>query len=642
MTNLFKRLSLPVKLMLIGIVPLVFFVYLAIQLYNEKSQKVRLLDSYIDKMHWSSDMSMLINNLQLERKYSFDFSLNKTMREQLLRQRPATDSFLQKMAHYDESLRDFSSYTFLNDLPRVRSAIDSGFMKPGNVMDYYSSTIYRLNTLNAIPSGSNIYLQPLYKDLVAQKLLSEMITFLGIMSANIYNALYTREYMVEILVGTAGTYRVYKTYDTEFLLKASPNAVLLYNSAMTAKPLKQTNEYLDKLFKTFKFDSLYSHEEWERMSTIGVNQLREVQQKLLREIQGKVAVIYNSEQNAKKQTLIFLVFSMLFVTLIVFFTAYSIKQVLNELKNAAQRISLGASGSPIHIRSDDVIGSLAKSIAAIDNNNKQLADAAQAIGKGQFDVPVQPRSSEDILGNAIVDMKANLQKSTSELTASNAELERFAYVASHDLQEPLRMVTSFLNLLEEEYGQDLSENAKEYIHYAVDGASRMKLLVNDLLQYSRVGANQEKFSMTDLNETIEYATRVLEDDIKKTNAKLKIQSLPAIWANKVLIGQLFINLLSNALKYNGDKIPEIEIGYAEEREQYIFYVRDNGIGIAPKFFDKIFIIFQRLHKKTEYSGTGIGLAICKKIVETHKGKIWVESAEGKGSKFYFTILKNII
>lgn len=639
MTNFFKWMSLPVKLMLIGIVPLIFFVYLSVQLYNEKSQKIRLLDSYIAKIRWSSDLSKLINNLQIERKYSFDYSLNKTMQEQLLRQRPVTDSFLQKMSYYDESIKDFSSYTFLDNLTKVRNAIDSGFMKPGIVMDYYSSTIYRLNTLNALPAGSNIYLQPVYKDLVAQKLLSEIITFLGIMSANIYNALYTRQYMVEILIGTAGTYRVYKTYDTEFLLKASPDAVLLYNSVRSVKSLSQTNGYLDKVFKTFSFDSLYSHEEWERVSTTAVDKLRDLQQKLLQKVEAKVTAIFKSEQTAKKQTLIFLVFSLLFVTGIVFYTAYSISETLKELKEAAQRISVGAPSISITARTDDVIGSLAKSIAAIDKNNKQLADAAHAIGKGQFDVPVQPRSGEDILGNAIVDMKASLQKSTAKLTASNEELERFAYVASHDLQEPLRMVSSFLNLLEEEYGKELNETAREYIHYAVDGAGRMKILVNDLLQYSRVGANKEEFTATDLNETIGYVIRVLEEDIRKRNAVLKIQSLPVIMADKILVGQLFINLLGNALKYHGEKQPEIEVGYTEEQHRFIFYVKDNGIGIDPKFFDKIFIIFQRLHSKGEYHGTGIGLAICKKIVDIHKGKIWVESGEGKGSTFYFSILK---
>lgn len=248
-----------------------------------------------------------------------------------------------------------------------------------------------------------------------------------------------------------------------------------------------------------------------------------------------------------------------------------------------------------------------------------------------------------ILANNVTEkLKAEekLKKYAEELRSSNTELERFAYVASHDLQEPLRMVSSFLNLLEEEFKGNLSETAREYIYYAVDGAERMKVLVDDLLTYSRIGTNKEEYTTTDLNEAMDYVTRVLDEDIKKSQAVITVQKLPVIMANKTLISQLLMNLVGNALKYHGNKKPAVEIGYTEEQDKYIFYVRDNGIGIDPKYFDKIFIIFQRLHNKDEYFGTGIGLAICKKIVETHRGKIWVDSAAGKGSTFYFSIVKN--
>lgn len=236
-------------------------------------------------------------------------------------------------------------------------------------------------------------------------------------------------------------------------------------------------------------------------------------------------------------------------------------------------------------------------------------------------------------------LNESLETRAAELLASNTELERFAYIASHDLQEPLRMVISFLSLLEEGIGGQLDETSKEYLHFAVDGAERMKALIQALLQYSRVGINKEEFTATDLSEVMQYVSRVLEEDIKKNEAVITINPMPVIMANKTLITQLFANLVSNALKYHAANKPEIEVGYNEERDKYIFYVKDNGIGIDPKFFDKIFIIFQRLHSKSEYSGTGIGLAICKKIVETHKGRIWIESEKDKGSTFYFSIPK---
>src|SRR5450432_81949 len=232
-----------------------------------------------------------------------------------------------------------------------------------------------------------------------------------------------------------------------------------------------------------------------------------------------------------------------------------------------------------------------------------------------------------------------LKEYAEELKTSNIELERFAYVASHDLQEPVRMVSSFLTLLEKRLGSQLDETGKQYINFAVDGAGRMKTLIQDLLLYSRVGTNKEDFTSIDLNEVMQYTTRVLEENIKETGTEITVKSLPVIVANKTLTSQLFVNLVSNAIKYHGDKKPEIEIGCNEEGGQWVFYIKDNGIGIDPKYFDKIFIIFKRLHNKSEYSGTGIGLAICKKIVETHKGKIWVESETRKGSIFYFSIPK---
>lgn len=241
-----------------------------------------------------------------------------------------------------------------------------------------------------------------------------------------------------------------------------------------------------------------------------------------------------------------------------------------------------------------------------------------------------------------IEAEENLKKYAEELKSSNTELERFAYIASHDLQEPLRMVNSFMSLLEERMEGQLDETNKQYLHFAVDGANRMKALIQDLLLYSRIGVNQENFTNSDLNEIMQYTIRLMEEDIKKNQATITVSHLPVISVNKTLISQLFVNLVSNALKYHGDKDPKIEVGCAESPAHWTFYVKDNGIGIDFKFFDKIFIIFQRLHNKSEYSGTGIGLAICKKIVDIHKGKIWVESETGKGSSFYFSIPKQHI
>lgn len=231
----------------------------------------------------------------------------------------------------------------------------------------------------------------------------------------------------------------------------------------------------------------------------------------------------------------------------------------------------------------------------------------------------------------------SLQRKAEELTTSNNELEHFAYIASHDLQEPLRMVESFMVLLLKKHGDALPDTAKEYIDFAIGGARRMKNLIHDLLEYSRVGSIEEMNDLVDLNVVLSDIELDFKQTIKQESAKLTIAPLPVVMGNALLLQQVFQNLIGNAIKYKGEATVQIDIGFQEDRGKYIFYIKDNGIGIDPKYFNKIFIIFQRLHTADLYSGTGIGLAICKKIIEKHQGEIWVHSELGKGSTFYFSL-----
>ncbi len=239
----------------------------------------------------------------------------------------------------------------------------------------------------------------------------------------------------------------------------------------------------------------------------------------------------------------------------------------------------------------------------------------------------------------LLDLNNRLKQRADELAASNVELERFAYIASHDMQEPLRMITSFLQLFKKKYEDQIDETAEQYIHFAVDGAERMKKLIMDLLHYSRVGSNKEDFEMIKTNALVNEVANVFLTAVDETGASITIDPLPDVKANRTQLFQLFQNLIGNALKYQSNEPPQIHISGKAEEKHFQFSVRDNGIGIKPIFFEKIFVLFQRLHHKNEYSGTGIGLAICKKIVERHHGKIWVESEPGKGSCFYFTLGK---
>lgn len=232
-----------------------------------------------------------------------------------------------------------------------------------------------------------------------------------------------------------------------------------------------------------------------------------------------------------------------------------------------------------------------------------------------------------------------LEELLGDLERSNAELQQFAYVASHDLQEPLRMVSSYMTLLKRRHGEHLADDAKEYIAYAVDGANRMQGLINDLLQYSRVGTQGKPLEPRDANVAVQTALENLSVAINDVAAEVSVAPMPRVMADEGQLVRLFQNLIGNALKYHKpDQPPRITVtAVPDGRDTWRFSIADNGIGIEPKYFDRVFMIFQRLHARDEYSGTGIGLAICKKIVERHGGRIWLESEPGKGTTVYFTL-----
>jgi PAS domain S-box-containing protein len=230
-----------------------------------------------------------------------------------------------------------------------------------------------------------------------------------------------------------------------------------------------------------------------------------------------------------------------------------------------------------------------------------------------------------------------LRLALADLGRSNKDLEQFAYVASHDLQEPLRMVSSYTQLLARRYQGQLDASANKFIAYAVDGANRMQRLIEDLLAYSRVGTRARGFKPTDCTAVLSQALANLSAAIEKSGAVVTHGPLPTVVHDNLLLVQLFQNLIGNAVKFHVEMPPRIHVSAEQKGDEWVLAVRDNGIGIDPQYAERIFTIFQRLHTNEEYAGTGIGLAICKKIVERRGGRIWVESQPGTGSTFYFTV-----
>ena len=290
---------------------------------------------------------------------------------------------------------------------------------------------------------------------------------------------------------------------------------------------------------------------------------------------------------------------------------------------------------------------------SVVNPLRRISEGAQIVGDGNLGYSVDANSSDEVgqLAAAFNKMSRNLKKThdslemeirerkhtEQELLRSNAELQQFAYVASHDLQEPLRNVANCVQILKEEYRNKLDADADQLIHYAVDSVVRMKALISDLLLFSRVGTRSQQFEETNCEEVLEETLTSMRSSIAETGAVITHDPLPTIPADGTQLLQVFQNLVANAIKFRRDEPPKVHISAVKNGSEWVFSLKDNGIGIESRHFERILVIFQRLHNRTEYDGSGMGLAIVKKIVERHQGKVWVESEVGVGSTFYFTI-----
>ena len=660
MIAFFKRIPLGIKLLLISVVPLLFIVFLTIRLQHERQKQVNVFIAFIERIKRNGNIILLIEDLQHERKLSFDHLMDKVGEETLSQQRHKTDSVLNILQKSkDPQIMELNKYTKLGELDSIRIRINNNNISSDAVTNYYSSLIFRLNTLTSISVPVNPKLKPLYNDLQAQKVLSEMITYLSIIRANIYTILYTRKYEIEILVGTAGAYDILNSYEKEFFVKSKGDALAGY------KKLKQKSDYRDMLdqlqrsFTTFKVDSTYTADQWWNVSENGLDQIALLQNQIWLKAVRDMETIIANETRDKNKDLILVISLLIIVGALVIFMIMILSGMLREIKLAAEKLSMGLSGVRLKKWSNDAVGSVAASIQKIDANQKQLAMAADEIGKGNFNVNVQPRSKGDLLGNSILSMQRSLQKfseemealvkqRTEELERSNSDLQQFAHVASHDLKEPLRKIMVFSNQLIDSMGDQISPKALANAEKINKSAKRLSGMVDGVLNYSIVNANDDEMQSIDLNEVIKDVLSDLELVIEQKNVDVQVSELPEVIGIPSLVQQLFYNLINNALKFSRENVQpkiiisagivhtyDLPMGYSKNgiAKYSDIRIQDNGIGFNQKYAETLFNIFIRLNPKEKYEGTGLGLTLCKKIADRHHGKIIAEGKEGEGACF---------
>lgn len=785
-----RRMPLMAKLLTLAILPILFAAYLTWQLYSHKMENVQQIKIYLEQIDQTATVSRLIDQLQIERRYSFDFVLRQIGQKEMITQRAVTDSLLAKLERdKGQSLKGFLKYAFIDNIDSVRNRIDRKAFTHNAVMHFYSSAAFRFASFNRRPWFGNEFLLSIYDDLTMQKLLSEIVTYQGIISANIYHVLYSRQFVAETLFGTLPSYDIYKTYEREIFEKASPTSAEAYRALKEGSSTKQVQSYLNTVFTSFKIDSTYDFETWRNLSLASLNQLRGQQMKYLDRAENRINEYYQTEITKRNWTLILLLLFTVLIITVATFILVSINRSLRELSLGAIRLSEGRSNINVIAASKDAIGSLATSICQIDEKNKELSLAAQNIGRGNFQTLIQPRSEEDQLGNAIVSMRDELLQYTNalqeskeefekladfvpqivwtadgfgkvtyynrkwyevtgakdgfsdqnwvqvlhpddvgstltawyesvqtgvayeleyrikdvgkgeyrwflgravpvtnaeheivkwfgtatdihdqkiqkekleelvaqrtlELNRSNEDLQQFAHVASHDLKEPLRKISTFSDRMLVEFGNFLPEKGRIYLQKLLTSSKRMSQMIDSILNYSVVNASEKGKEVVDLNLVLNDITNDLDLLILQKDAKIIYNNLPALNGTPTLLYQLFYNLINNALKFTkADVAPIITIRAKKQAateltdvvdgKKYSHYihvtVEDNGIGFHQEYANSMFNIFTRLHARETYEGTGLGLALCRRIVHRHHGVIYAEGKENAGATFHIVL-----
>ncbi len=406
------------KLGVIGLIPILFIIFLALSVQSEKQERLNTLEQFRLQIQQSANVNNFISELQSERRYAFAYAVSQHGESNMLLQQVRTDEALEKIQPTPGSrLEGFQQFTSIEDLAGFRQRIIEKKVTEEEVMEFYSNIIFRLNSVAPVFTGAVTYLEPIALDLRGQRTVSEMITYLGMIRGSLYLSMYYNRTREQTRQQIAGMWNLYRNLEREFTVKAPAEAVNSLSSLTAETEYGTTTQYIQEYLNGVQQDSVYSAEDWWNLSARGVDQLKGLERSLHENVVRYVNNVYENEKNDVRNNLIFLMVIIVLLITLTIFTIKGIADSLSELRMAAEQIAKGATNIPLRATSRDSIGSLTHSILAIDINNRKLSEAAASIGEGDFDVAVEPRSSEDMLGNAILRMKEDLQ----EFTRNNEE-----------------------------------------------------------------------------------------------------------------------------------------------------------------------------------------------------------------------------
>ena len=649
MLKIIKRLPLSIKLLLICLIPISLSIYFSVLIYQEKSERIKLIESSIDLINESSNIQDLIVALSWERRYSFNYVQNNERLEKLNEQKKKTDSIIEFIKSSTPRLNNFSEYTFLNQLENIRDLVenDSNFTVR-SAISYYTNTINRINMMDAPMPLGNLFFKGSFQDHLSQNVMTKMINLLGTARTNVYIGLYSQGIVTNRNISSSGYYRMFKSYEDELELNSSPETLRKYDSLLSSPEYSRMISSLDLMFSdSFQSDSSYTAESWWEVTSIALTSLRSLQSELYKNSEQQLINLYNKEEKSQKKTLLFLIISIIIVVFIILYFAAGILKSLQNLEHAAHQISRGKTGIVLGSIPSGLMGNLGKSILEIEKNNLLLANAANEIGKGNFDVNVTPRSKQDLLGHSLEKMKQDLkefnsqkdevQKETLQLVKNRDE---FFSMTSHELKTPVTSLKAYTQLLLMDGNSFEEGKARMMLEKMDQQINKLVTLINDLLDTSRLQYGEMEYTKEPLKLNA-LVSEVIQE-IKMSNPEHKIifqkNINGTVLGNPDRLQQVINNLISNAIKYAPES-KEIIIRLDKKDNKIVFSIKDFGYGVKqediPYIFDRFFRVSE--DNLNTYPGLGVGLYISNQFIKRHGGRMWIESEYKKGSTFYFEL-----